>query len=67
MPSLHLLAPTSAYPVYTTDVLEAGEYIFASVFGFTDRGELADEPGISLNGNTVTVAFKGNARTVVIE
>lgn len=67
MPACHILAPVSAYPVYTTAVLEAGEYYFASVFGFTTDGEFGVEPEITLEGNRLHVKHKNTVKDIVLE
>lgn len=35
----HLYAPLAAYPVYTTQLLEAGVYLFAAAFALTKVGD----------------------------
>jgi len=67
MPACHILAPVSAYPVYTTDILDAGEYLFASVFGFTTDGEFGEEPEIALDGTKLTVKHKNNVKEIILE
>lgn len=66
MPAMHILAPASAYPVYTTDVLEKGEYYFASVFGFSTVGEYEDHPEITLSGDRLYVKFMDEEKTIVL-
>jgi len=58
MPQRHLLAPQSLYPIYETDALGPGEYVFASCADFTCGGEHI-QPEISLSGGTVTVRYSG--------
>lgn len=50
-PGMHLLAPFAVYPAYRTDVLEAGTYIFASVFKINKAGKGEELPTISLHGD----------------
>lgn len=67
MPSLHLLAPSSAYPVFTTDILEKGEYLFASLFAFSTEGDAPDEPSVELNGCELTVSYKDIHKKIILE
>ena len=46
------MAPFAAYPAYRTDLLSAGKYVFASVFGIHKRGK-GSQPVIKLDGNSV--------------
>ena len=69
MPGMHILAPGSAYPVYVTELLEKGEYRFASVFAFSTLGKIdkENEPEITLDGNNLTVKYKGEVKTAVLD
>ena len=66
---MHILAPGSAYPLYATDLLPSGEYRFASVFAFSSLGNIdsVNEPEITLDGSTLTVKYKGEIKTVVLD
>ena len=67
MPAMHILAPVSAYPVYTTDVLDAGEYLFASVIGFTTEGDFSVRPEITLAGTKLSVKYKDISKKITLE
>lgn len=67
MPGQHILAPASGYPAYSTDILDVGTYLFASVFFFTDNDIPETSPEISLEGNTLTVSYKGNEKTIKLD
>lgn len=58
-------APRAVYPLYETDVLEAGEYIFASAFAVLDVGATYELPSLELNGDKVNVSYK--SKTVSID
>ena len=55
-PGMHLLSPQAVYPTYMTDVLEKGEYLIGCKVLFTTTGKSGEEPRVTVNGNTVTVA-----------
>ena len=54
-PGMHLLCPQAMYPVYRTDVLAPGDYLFAATIFFTTDGTEPPAPKISLDGNKVVV------------
>ena len=65
-PGMHLLSPQSFYPAYKTDVLEKGEYIFASAFYFATDGKEEISPKIAIQGNKVTVKQELNEKTITV-
>lgn len=65
-PGMHLLSPQSFYPAYKTDVLEKGEYIFASAFYFATDGKEEISPKIAIQGNKVTVKQGLNEKTITV-
>ena len=67
MPGLHLLAPTSGYPSYTTEILAPGTYRFASVFFYTTEEKDVEMPVISLDGNVLTVNYKDKTWQAVLD
>ncbi|MBQ7321006.1 MAG: DUF2264 domain-containing protein [Clostridia bacterium] len=62
-PGMHLLAPFAAYPAYRTDILPAGEYLFASVIGIHDRSAAVTLPYIAMNGCAVTLTLEDHVET----
>ena len=54
-PGMHLLQPQALYPVYKTEVLEKGEYIFATLICFTTDGNIQTSPEVIINNDAVTV------------
>ena len=62
-PGMHLLAPFAAYPAYRTDILPAGEYLFASVIGIHDRSAAVTLPSIAMNGCAVTLTLGDHVET----
>ena len=67
MPGLHIMAPGSGYPSYTTKILSPGTYHFASVFFYTTEETDVKMPEICLNGNVLTVNYKGKTWTAVLD
>ncbi len=63
-PGLHLLAPFGVYPAYETEILPAGEYVFASVFGVFDLERVPRLPEIALHDHAVTVNFDGRKQVI---
>ena len=69
-PGMQLYAPFAAYPCYSTRLLDAGEYIFASVFAIHAAGYEAVTPCISLDkdrieinaGRNNKIIFKGTSK-----
>jgi hypothetical protein len=56
-PGMHLLAPFAAYPAYRTEILPAGEYLFASVVGIHDRDAAVALPTVVLDGSDVILTM----------
>ncbi len=54
-PGMHMMAPFALYPAYRTALLEAGEYLFASVFGVHRRGQSGKAPRIRLESGRLWV------------
>ena len=54
-PGMHLNAPFAAYPAYVTAPLEAGEYIFASIFGIHDADVRTQPPTVLLDQEEVVL------------
>lgn len=54
-PGMHSHKPQSLTPIYSTELLDAGEYVFATSVGFTTDGKIENNPEVTLDGNTVTV------------
>ena len=50
-----LLQPQALYSVYKTEVLEKGEYIFATLICFTTDGNIQTSPEVIINNDAVTV------------
>jgi hypothetical protein len=64
-PGLHLLAPQSGYPAYTTDVVEAGTYRLASVFYFGNH--LPETlPQLTLEQNRLAVTFQNRQEQMLL-
>ncbi|MEE0898623.1 MAG: DUF2264 domain-containing protein [Acutalibacteraceae bacterium] len=66
-PGMHLLKPQALYPVYKTDVLPEGEYLFASLICFTSNGEKSPAPTIQTDENQITVTQDGYSKTILAE
>lgn len=66
-PGMHLLQPQAIYPVYTTDVLESGEYLFAVLVCFTTDGAEPQVPALRIDRNRVTVTQCGFSKTISAE
>jgi hypothetical protein len=64
-PGMHNLAPMAYYPTWqSTDMLDKGEYIFATTVFFSDGKIPTEEPAVIVDGNTVTVSFDGKTKTL---
>ena len=57
-PGMNLMAPMAACPAWQTDVLQPGEYVFATLFSFADGPE-EPLPSPVLKGERVTVEYGG--------
>ena len=62
-PGMHLLAPFAAYPLYRTELLKKGSYLFASVVGIHDAPYDLPLPTISKNGGNITVSIGKHTET----
>ena len=62
-PERHILAPQSKYPVYETDLLQPGEYVFASAVSFS-QGDEYELPLLSLKKHVLTVFWLGEERKI---
>ncbi len=66
-PGMFSSAPLAVYPAFDTDVLGAGEYIFASAFAVFDVGADYELPSITIEGGRVNVSYKERKVSVDIE
>lgn len=66
-PGMHLLKPQAMYPVYKTDELQKGEYLFAVLVGFSTDGKELTVPKTVIEGNTVTVKQGDTVKTLKAE
>ena len=57
-PGMHLLCPQAQYPMYTSEALDAGEYIFAAAVYFSTDGKEEASPQITVEKTSVTVEYK---------
>jgi hypothetical protein len=66
-PGMHLLAPQNLYPVYKTDLLSAGEYVFVSLVYFATDNTIEEKPTVLINENNVEITQNGNTYAVKID
>ena len=64
-PGMHLLCPQAQYPVYQTEVLDAGEYIFATAVYFSTDGKEEPSPKITLEQDSLTVEHNQKASKIL--
>ena len=64
---MHILAPQSEYPAYTTDVLEKGTYYFATLCSFTDNISFPELPCVKLCGNVLKIRYGKKNKHFVLE
>ena len=56
---MHLLCPQSYYPTYFTEVLDKGEYIFATAIYFSTDGKEEESPKITVGKELVNLEYDG--------
>ena len=66
-PGMHLLQPQALYPVYKTECLEKGEYIFATLVCFTTNGKKQNPPKVAVSDNKITVTYGEFEKTIKID
>lgn len=66
-PGMHNLCPLAYYPTWKTEILPAGEYVFATTVFFSNGKQPKEAPTVTVNGNTVTAQFDGVKKTVEVE
>ena len=64
-PGMHLLRPQALYPMYETQPLEAGEYVFITTVYFATDGKEEPAPRVTREGSVVSVEQDG--RTVRVD
>lgn len=65
-PGMHLLQPQAIYPLYKTDALEAGEYLFATLVCFTTDGKNPVTPNVEIKEKEVIVEQLGISKTITL-
>jgi len=66
-PGMHNLRPLAHYPIWRTkNVLEKGEYVFATTVFFSTDKQPTKKPEVKIAGNTVTVKFGDKIQTVEV-
>lgn len=66
-PGMHLLQPQALYPVYKTECLEKGEYIFATLVCFTTNGSKQIAPKVEINGENISLNQNGKIINIKVE
>lgn len=66
-PGMHLLMPRAIYPRYSTGVLKAGDYCFASLIYFSTDGIVESVPKIVLTDGYVSVDDDGSVHTIKLK
>jgi len=66
-PGMHLLQPQAMYPVYKTEVLPKGEYIFVTLVCFTTNGSKQVAPEVKINGENISLKQNGKAISIKVE
>ena len=65
-PGMHNLSPLAYYPVWRTEPLARGEYLFVSTVFFSTKEMPQSKPEIAIEGNAVTVRFGDFKKTVTL-
>lgn len=66
-PGMHLLMPQALCPIWYTDVLAPGEYIFATSVCLATDGVVENKPEVKIEGNVVTVKQGDIEKTIVVK
>ena len=66
-PGMHLLQPQAMYPVYKTEILPKGEYIFATLVCFTTDGREHTMPDVKIDGENISLNQNGKIINIKVE